>query len=161
MKKINDNEFSLVRLLKFVVIVVLAFAAFYAITVFVTNKKETKKEKIESSIQYDEILIGEILNRDYDSYYVLVENEDNENNDYYYQYVNSQNEKKVFYCDLSNSFNKKYKSTESNLSVTNIDEIKFSDTTLLYIEGGKIINAYENNEDITNILEYNSKTDTE
>lgn len=157
MKKKNKDEFSLMNLFKFVVIVIVAFAAFYGITILVTNKKADEKQKIEASIQYDEILVGQILNNKDESYYVLVENEDNENNINYYQYISKKNNLKVYYCDLSNAFNKKFKSDDSNLYVDSIDQIKFADTVLLYVEKGKIVSAYETDEEITNTLESNLK----
>ena len=160
-KKINnvDEGITLFNLFKFIVIVVVAFVAFYGITVLVTNKKESKKEDTKVDIQYDEILVGEILNRNIESYYVLVVDGDL---DSYYQYVGSDNNaNKVYYCDLSNSFNKPYLSDESNLFVSNIGEIKFSKTTLLNIESNKIVNAYEDADEILNILDSNSKQDSE
>ena len=159
-KNNNTDEFNLISLIKFVVVVIIAFIAFYGITLLVTNNKETKKESNNAAIQYDEILVGEILNRKNETYYVLVEDSSSETT--LSQYIGSNNNtKKVFFCDLENAFNKTYKSDESNLYVDNISEIRFKNTTLLEIENGKIVNSYEENEQIENTLKANSTSEKE
>lgn len=157
-KKINKvDDFNPISLIKFVVIVVICFVAFYGITMLVTNKKETKKETIEPTIQYDEVLIGQILNRKNESYYVLVEDSSDEELAELAQYVGTTNNtKKVYYSELNNSFNKGYKSDSSNLNVDNISEIRFKTTSLLEIENGNIVSSYEEHDEILNTLKSNS-----
>ena len=53
---------------------------------------------------------------------------------------------------MNDVFNKSFIADESNLSVSNIKDIKFSQTALLRIRDNKIISTYEGNEQITGKL---------
>ena len=77
-KKTNDEVTKLVEMI-FIVLVV--FAAFYVITIFVTkNQKTTSNEQIDETentiIQYDQILLGNIFNQSPSEYYVVITDDD-------------------------------------------------------------------------------------
>ena len=64
-KKINyDNDNQLISLFKIIGVLVIIFGLFYGLTVWRTmdKTKNDDKEK-ETEIQYDEILIGTIMNQ--------------------------------------------------------------------------------------------------
>lgn len=158
-KEIIDDTSNIVNLIKMIVIVAVTFLAFYGITVLVTNNKEKEtstKNENTAVIQYDEILVGQILNRPQNSYYVLIEGENDSHISEYQTYLDSsKTTEKVYYAELSNLFNKKYYSEESNLNADSISQIRFKGTTLLKIENGQIINTYEENENILSELKKN------
>ncbi|MBR1376392.1 MAG: hypothetical protein IJ565_01060 [Bacilli bacterium] len=113
---------------------------FTLITMFITRDKKEKDPAVE--IQYDKIIVGSILNRSEEDYYVLVEAPNDDNSTSYESYIttynNKDNHKRFYIVDLSDDFNSNYISTESNLSVDKITDIRFSETTLIHVVNGKI-----------------------
>ena len=94
------------------------------------KQKKKEDEKVEASIQYDQILVNKVLSQNKNEYYVLAKMKDDKYNDTYDVYVGSYTYKegalKIYTADLSSAFNKNYVSDESNLYVSNVDDIKFS-----------------------------------
>lgn len=151
-KKINNtsmNSDEVGRLIKMVVIVTVIFLVFYVITLIVTKEKEVEKEKTPATIQYEEILLGNILNQSSDNYYVLVFDEDDEYTIYYETKLSSQ-KTKHYTVNIDNPLNKKFIDEKSNLNVSNIKDLKVSQSTLFEIKNKKIVNTYEGNK----IVEY-------
>ena len=136
--------------------VVLLVLVFFFITSFVVEKKQKDPLILQPAIQYDEILVNSILNRSPEKYYVLVaKNMDNTNlyNAYIQIAKTKENALKVYTVNLENAFNISFLKETPNLSVTNINEIAFSEDTLILVEKGKIINSFEGREDILKQLE--------
>lgn len=162
-KKISDEN-EIKKFIQLILIVTVIFGIFYLLTILINKKdKETNNEKdntSEVSIQYDEILIGNIFNQNNDNYYVLIEDVEDVNVSVYHAYLSlySQVEdaKRVYTAILNNTFNNKYFGEESNIS-NDITKFKVSKTTLLEISKGKIVKSYEKDEDITKILKEISK----
>ena len=157
-KKINDeNEMS--KFIKIIIIVAVIALFFYFLTVIITakNKKTTTPtSKTQATIQYDEILIGNIFKQPNNNYYVLIEDAEDKNVDVYLVYLSTyktkENAKRVYTAVLNNLFNKKYMDTTSNIS-NDINTFKVSKTTLLEISKGKISKVYEKDEDILKLLQ--------
>ena len=63
-------------------------------------------------------------------------------------YYEKENHLPFYQVDLNDTFNKSFISDKSNLKVDSINNIKFTQSTLLEIKDKKIINAYEGNEQI-------------
>lgn len=153
----SDNEMA--KLILLIIIVAIAFAIFYVITLFVVKKDEstTDTEKnIEVTIQYEKILVGNILSQSNDEYYVLVYTDDDQYVDLYKNYLMyyEQNEEAVpyYYAELDNIFNKDFIADKSHLKVEDAKQFKFSQTTLLRIKDGKVISTYEGKDSITGKL---------
>lgn len=138
--KVNeDNE--LVKLIKITVIVLLLIIIFAGITWLIVNKKSNDSTSDDTSIQYKEILVGSILNYSGD-YYVLVTSSDDSDLSSYTTDLDSS--KVVYYkVYLDNAFNRSFLSDSANLYVSSVKDIRFKETTLLYISDGVITNAYE------------------
>ena len=140
---------------KVIVILLSIFLIFYIITYFVT--KEKKATEAEPTIQYTEVIAGNILSLSSDEYYILVEMENDKYNGLYETYLQtySSNEESLPYykVDMSKGFNKMYISDESNLETTIPSELKFSATTFLKVKSGKIIEKYETNETIVSAMD--------
>lgn len=161
-KKNNDTiieKNELKSLILIIIIVSLIFLVFYGITLL-TNKKTTNGTSFEvqsETIQYNEILVGQVLNRNEKEYYVLLKNENNSYNDLYIYYLNNytskNNNKKYYTVDLNNEFNSLYVSeTETNVNTKKFFSSTFSDTTLLLIKNKKVNKVYDTDEEIVNIL---------
>lgn len=155
-KKVENEIIELKKLAYIFGIIVLVFCLFYGIAYLKMNKKENNKDEIVVNIQYEEILVNNILKQNKDSYYVLVYNNVEEYNNYYYHYVQkySKEEKAlhVYLVDINNSFNKLYKADTSVLKVDDISKIRIKEDTLLKISNGKIVSSFEGMENIVNNL---------
>lgn len=149
----NDSEVA--NFIKIVILVVVLVLIFTIITNIIVNNNN-KKANPSSEIQYTKIIVGNILNRAEEAYYVLVQNNDDTNLATYNSYISTYKEKEghlMFYMvDLDSGFNEPFKAEKSKLNVTDISDIRFSNTTLLKIENGKITTSTDNSEKITNIL---------
>lgn len=168
-KKIDSknisNENEMLRFIKMIIIVTLIFLAFYVLTIFINKEDketDTNNDNTTVSIQYDEILIGNIFNQNTEDYYVLVEDTEDIQVQVYEAYLNiykqKEEAKRVYTAKMNNMFNSKYIGEESNLS-NSISDFKVSGTTLLEISNGKITNSYETEEKILEILKEISKTE--
>lgn len=153
---VSQNEIT--NLIKIIVIVCLVLLAFYFITLLVnknSSKNTTNTDDTVAIIQYDKIIVGEILNRSEDEYYVLVEKDNDVNADLYKSYISiysgKENAKKVYTVDLSDIFNSNHIGDETILN-NGIENLKFSDTTLIKIKNGSISESLVGAEEIENYL---------
>jgi lipopolysaccharide export LptBFGC system permease protein LptF len=123
---------------------------------YIVKDKYQEETKKEETIVYNKINIGNIFNRPYDNYYVLIYESTNDKASTYNTlastYNNKDTKKKLYTIDLSLKINNKYKSDKSNKKATKVDELSLKDITLIEIKNGKIVNYYDNEESITNIL---------
>ena len=151
---VDGNEMK--NLLIIVAVVTAIFLIFYGITKIVTeNKKNDNNEQTgEVFIQYDEILLGTLLEQPNSEYYVLVTKEDDAYVSTYTNilsiYESKQNSIRVYNASLDNAFNKSYEAEESKIS-DNLSELKLSGSTLLKIKDKKIVQKYEGS---TQIVEH-------
>ena len=159
----SDNEMA--KLILLIVIVAIAFGLFYVITLFVVKKDKTettKEETTEAVIQYEKILVSNILSQKPEEYYVLAYTSDDEyveayKNNLTYFAMATENAVPYYFVELDNSLNKNFVTEKSKLDVSNSKDIGFSQTTLLRIKEGKIISKYEGKESITGKLDRMSK----
>ncbi len=142
----EDDEFK--KLIRIILIVTAVMIVFYGITVLVTqksNKSSANKNENTVKIQYDNIVIGSMLNID-GNFYVLIEDaKDSHLNEYntLLQSIKANDDApKVYIADLSDSFNKKYLSDESDYT-SEISNFKVKGTTLVKIEDHKIVDTYD------------------
>lgn len=154
-KEKHNATDEVTKLVEVILIVLVIFAAFYIITYWI-KKSETKKDILPQEsenvmIQYDEILMGRLLEQKNSEYYVLIIDEEDKTN--YQAYLSSYNEKenalRFYTAKLDSAFNRKYKAESSKLDTQNIKEIKVKETTLVYIKDKKIENHWEG---VTSIL---------
>ena len=153
----NKNEISELRKLAYIFgTIILVFLIFYGIAYLKMNNKTKAEDEIVQSIQYEEILVSNILKQNKDNYYVLIYNDEKDYNNYYYYYVQAykknENSLYVYLTDIQNSFNSVYKADTSNLNVDDISKIRIKEDTLLKISNGRIVSYYEGMENIVNNL---------
>lgn len=152
----NANEMT--RLIVVFLIVVGVFLVFYVITNFIKSGSSSSTDSDDSVavIQYDEILVGEILNQNRDMYYVLATLEDDPNLSLYVSYVGSytasEDASKVYTVDLSSVFNNQFVADESDFDIDEVKDIKFKEATLLKVENEQITEYYEGKDEIVEIL---------
>ena len=137
--------------------------AFYFITeVVVKNKKEDKEETnpgvTESVIQYEEIIMGSLLNQNEEDYYVLAYDPEDPYlsiyNDFISSYKASEEPLKVYKVDLSKDFNKSYIADESYLAGTDVSAIKVKGTTLIRVSAKSVYKSFEGKDAIVARFKY-------
>lgn len=144
-KKVSNNSSNsnFVGVVRVVMCVLILFLLFYLLTLYILNKKEPYNVVNNASIQYTEILAGEIFNQDSDRYIVLFYDKDSEIAEKYNtmvaDYKAKSSHKDIYIVDLGEGLNKKYLSSDQeNINVTDISDLKVKRATLLYIVDGKI-----------------------
>lgn len=155
----NDSEIT--KLVKIVLIVTAIMVIFYGITLLVTKNRSSNSSSENSHnekavIQYDDIMIGTMLNKNDDWYYVLIkEDEDNRMAEYetlMKLIASKEDAPKIYTANLTDSFNKKYLAKEANES-SDMSEFRVTGTTLVEIKDGQIANIYSNHDDIKGELD--------
>ena len=152
-----EETYSIKKAIIFVIVIVAIFAAFYGITILLTESKKEKetvdKDTPYVSIQYEEIVVGNIFKQNEEEYYVLATTSTDSNAQTYISslkgYSDYENAIKSYTIDLDSGFNKKYLADESNF---NSGLPVFKTSTLLKIVNKQIVETYES-DDITNALE--------
>lgn len=151
-KERSEIEENILRFGILLLIIVALVVAFYFVTTFVGEDKEVN----ENNIQYDEILVGMILNRSNNSYMVLVYDSSDASqldcSTLFKDYKKLKKEK-IYYVDLADTMNSNFKTEEnSNLKVDKVTDLLFSKETLLIVKDGKIENSIEGLANIKKIL---------
>ncbi len=148
-----------------ILVYILAFFLFmYLMTAIITGEiKFSSKEKEdiipEETIQYDEILAGEIFNRPESKYYVIFYDFDKVDaqtlNLAISNYMGTKDSLKVYTVDLSNNFNKSiYDAPNKNIKTSKIVNFKVDNYTLIKVQKGVNILQVEGK---TNIIDYLKK----
>lgn len=137
----SDSD-EMMRMLKFLGIVVLILGSFYLIFAIASGEISFGSKKKSTKIQNIEILAGNTFTRSDSSYYVLMYDFDADDSvnysNLYSIYKSSYNELKVYLVDLSRKFNSKYVVEDKNsVDVSSIDNLKVVNGTLIKIEDGK------------------------
>lgn len=176
-KKVNyDNDNQLMSLFKIIGILVVIFGLFYGLTVLRTKDKTNNdsKEK-ETVIQYDEILIGTLLDQTANEYYVLITDLNAADYSKYGSYISNfegSTKLRIYTADSKDIFNRSYVGEESNVTKyvnkTSIDGITFNGDTLVHVKKvknkkgvkeNKIINIFMGDEKILEQLSKLVKAD--
>lgn len=163
----SEEQIEIARFIRILVILVVLILGIYFFTrIFVTkdlfnNSKDESASATPGAINYDTTLIGSMLSKSEDEYYVIAyKSEDMTNSIYYSGLVTNykKNEKaiKVYYADLSNELNKKYYDKE-NVNTSSLETLKLGDVTLLKISKGKIVSALTEEKDIETALAYTNQ----
>lgn len=154
---LNSYKTDTSSMVKCGIIVLIIFAIMYLLTTFIINKSKADyitKNNDKTTIQYSEILSGQVFNRKDDEYLVLFYDY---NNDTAYTTLLSDYEAKdehtaIYYVDLGNRMNKNCVSNESNESATKSTELKVNGPTLIKFVNNQITDYIEGEESITNYL---------
>ena len=146
----SEDQKEIMRFFIVLLVVVLMVTAIYFLTrIFVTKDLGKKKgeaeteEVIPGNVNYSVAIVGQILNRPYDSYYVIVYDttgdKTSDAQSLMISYNSKEERKHLYRVDLSNQLNKAYYDKENeNPSAQSVNDFKFGDLTLLYIKKGKV-----------------------
>lgn len=139
----SNNEIA--QFIKITIGVIALISLFYVITYYKTKTADVTPTDTTTTIQYEEILVGNMLNQKESEYYVLLTKESDTASTLYSAYKNAYIAKIVhlqtYTANLNSGFNKMFVATTSQLNGSNITDIKFSQSTLVYVKNNKI-NAY-------------------
>ena len=147
---IEGNEIK--NLIKKVLIVCAVLLVFYIITILVNREDNSYIEDTTPTIQYSKILVGQILNRNENEYYVLVEKENDQYLELYNYYLTNNEDIKYYTVDLSDVFNGNNIGEETVVN-GDVSEFKFSNTTLIKVKNGKVSEVYKERDSIVSYLE--------
>ena len=156
----SSNEIS--KLVKIVLIVTGIMIIFYGITLIATNQADNVNDENQSDednaateIQYENIMIGTILNHS-GTYYVLIEQEGDNRVAEYESIIttieSSEDAPAIYKANLTDSFNKVYLGKEQNYYVDNIADFRVTGTVLVTVVDGKIDSVKDSYDDIKNQL---------
>ena len=152
------------KLIKLVIIVTIIVLLFYGITYLVNKEKDTTDTPVKTEIQYDNILIGNILTQPNDEYYVMIYDDNDYNSKVYEMYLSMYEDKedaiRYYTADLTNPLNSSFVSDESNFEIEDISDLKVSTSVLLKIKDKKIESVYVGDK-LKQHLEDISKTEEE
>lgn len=159
----NEETKTMKQFLITLIIVIIGVVGIYLLTKYVvkkdnaTNNSSNTEEK--NYIDPNTAIVGTMLNKSSDAYYVIIYDKTKDNATTYYSLVSTYKAKdkalKVYTVDLSNSLNKKYIATDNktNPKSTNLEDLKFGEVTLLKVKNNKITEAYETTDAIKKALD--------
>lgn len=160
----NEETKTMKQFLITLIIVIVGVVGIYLLTKYVvkkdsstTDNSTTTEEK--SYIDPNTAIVGTMLNKSSDEYYVIIYDKTGDNATTYSSIVSTYKAKdkalKVYTVDLSNSLNKKYIATDNktNHKATNLEDLKFGEVTLLKVKNNKITEAYETTNAIKKALD--------
>lgn len=150
--KVNGND-EVSKLIKIIISVVVIYLGFFILTKVSIDKKikdnKEKEDLIEAEIQFEEIILGNLLEQKESEYYVLVTFEDDVYNplynNYFISYLGKENALQKYNVNINNAFNKKHITDKTD---SDIENLMFKETTLLKIKYKKIHKIYEGREKI-------------
>lgn len=144
---VNENQQEIIRFLKILLLIVAFLGIIYVFTQKVINKETNINKSItKGTINYDKIILGTLLNQNYDEYYVFVYDGNSKDAIYYSAlidlYRNQKDSIKIYWADLNNHLNKKFianNEKEINKNAKNLNELKVGDYTLIKVSNKKIV----------------------
>ena len=155
---VSESSFNkeIYKLLKVFFGVIIFLGVFYLITSLVLNKDEKKSdEKVDATIQYEEILAGSSFAMKPEKYLVVyydfTDEELSELSAKVYDYTYS-GEKTIYTVDMSNGFNKNFAKEKANKNPTKASELAINGPTLIYFKEGKVSRYIEGSKDIIDYL---------
>lgn len=155
-REVSETEQEVKRFVCILIVLLIIIGCIYFLTSRNTGNKTNTTT--EATIQYNEISVGMILNRnEYSEYYVLAYLDDSSNyadlSKLYKAYQNKTGNTKLYTVDLNDPINKDFVTKDTpKINVTNAADFKFSTDTLLYIKDGKISKTYTTFKSIENVL---------
>lgn len=161
----NDVEYS--KIIKITIGIVLVLALTYFVTALVSGEikfgKDNDEVTEETTIQYEEIIAGQILNRNQDEYYVLLFNFTDTFASYYLSlkdtYVENDDALPFYIVDLEKHVNESIVATDENeykANVSNISDLKVTNPTILKVKNHKVVKNITGRENILKFFEENN-----
>ena len=147
------------KVLVYILIVLLFLGGVYLLTdKLVAKNKYKEKTTVDNgsvSIQYSEIILGEVFSKSQKEYLVLCYDKEEEQDDYnsIVSDVMNGDKIKLYTVDLSHAFNKALLTEDkSNTHPTKASELKIKGATLIHIKDKKVVDYIEGKEAITSFV---------
>lgn len=165
-KNINSEglqeTYSIKNIVKIMLTLVIIFGMFYFVTYLLVKDRKLDTSEPQSVFDSSKIVVGQLLNRSEDKYYVLATKYlskssyiETDYSNIYMNYINKYQQKedsiKFYYIDLNNALNKKYYSEELNIT-EDLSNLKLNDEVLFRIKEGKIEKTYVGKDNIIDKL---------
>src|SRR5574344_366072 len=151
----NDDDKTIKRFIIILVLILVIAIGLYFITKYAVKKDTTTSSSSTSSnstkdvsISYSNVIIGNMLNKSENEYYVIIYDSTGSDASSYKElvtnYEKKDNHAAVYTADLSNKLNSKYYSTDGTNPISdNVNDLKFGNITVIKVSNGKITNASE------------------
>ena len=150
------NEQNVKNLVVIFLSIVLLFVVFYFLTKPLAQNVRPQYEVAETEIQTEFILVGNILNRRLEEYYVFVTNRSDVNYGRNRELLDELKDggfiQGFYIVDLDDPFNRSFVSDETNLEVDSASEFLFNEPTLLKISDRQVENYFVGPLEITDHL---------
>jgi len=148
-KEIINEKNEIKNLVLLVLCVTIIFFMFYGLTVLIMKKD--KEVKNIDKIDFNQILISDLLAQPDKNYYVLITIENDQNKSTYdslkEEYYKKENHKTIYNANLNDPLNKLFVGDTTSLE-GNVLDFRFDKSTLVEIEEGTIKSIYEGSIDI-------------
>ena len=141
--------------------IIIIFAVFYFITVYVTENSTPDYSKnlttTDGTISYSEIMAGRSFSMPEKDYYVLFYDRSNSDvltalSGSISDYRSKDDNLALYTVDMSNAINKKYANETSNWSPSSVSELAINGPTLIHFTDGVVVEYFEGETDIVNQL---------
>ena len=153
-----DDDKTIRNFIIIFVIVILMVFGIYMLTKYVivkdnnTNNEETKEVQINNEVA----IVGTMLNKSDEHYYVMLYREDDNESGKYLtaksNYSAAKDSLPVVSVDLSNALNSKYYDKDNvKLDSDNVNDLRFGDFTVLEVKNGKIVKSYTDLEKVKKV----------
>lgn len=165
-KSSSNSEMEYFKFAKVAICVVLVLALTYFVTAIVSgeikfNKKENSDD-VATNIQYEEIIVGQMLNRSDNEYYVLLFNFTDTFAGYYISLIDTYTSKDkslpFHIIDLEKQVNKQYVLEDGEYLIekpVRLVDFKASNPTLVRIKDKKIVERITGRDNILKFFEKN------
>ena len=154
MNNIENN--SVVKLGVIFVSLIVFFSVFYLLTGLVAESVPSNVEFERVPMQNENIMVGTILSRNVDDYYVIAALREDMSFGRYKELLDdaldAEKISKYYVVDLGDPFNNKFVGDERSLNVERASDFLFNDTTLIRIVDGQVVNYEVGSLDIVKYL---------
>ena len=154
----NEDEKAVRNFVIIFIIVILVAIGLYFFTKNVVKKEtdsSSSEETKEVTIDYSVAIVGTMLSKNEDNYYVILYKSDDSKVSEYEKLKQNYtmfNSKALYYVDLSNPLNTKYYDKDNtNYTAENINDLRFGDITVLEVKNSKIVKSYDSVEKIKKV----------
>ena len=140
----SDDQVEIMRFVKIIIIIAIFIGAFYLIAKFFTKDKKAEEttEQTQITVNYDKAIIGNMFNRPYEEYYVVIYDTTSKDatmiSALTSKYTQKEDSLKFYQVDLNNPLNKTYYDKDNSNITTDFSKLKVGDLTLLKIVKGQI-----------------------
>lgn len=151
----NDDTTQIIKFAKILGVVLLLFGLIYLLTEVLVKKDDSSNNN--ETTTFNEIIVGNSLDRKEDKYYVLFYDPNSNIANYFdswqTNYLEAEKTTKLYYVDLSKALNKKFVVTEgSNPKAKIVSDFKIKNGTLITVSKGQITSYLENTKEIYKLL---------